>query len=476
LIVRATWSKIRGVDDFAAAIDLLWDATGTDDDSGAGSLDRLAATGPRAVLPAAFDVTGLATGAVAVATLAAAYLFAVRRGSEVPAVAVDSRASCAAFAAEGLFTPVGWERPPLWDPIAGNYRAADAWIRLHTNYAYHRAIVERVLDAHDRESVQAAIADQPAEVVETAIVGAGGAAAVMHDQSHWLASPTGMASADAPPVSVTERRSSAPTILATPGEQPFDGVRVLDLTRVIAGPVATKLLAGYGADVLRIDPPGFEEVGSLLPETTLGKRTTFLDLTAPADRTTFEDLLAGADVLVCGLRADALARLGYDNETLAALNPDLIHASLDAYGWDGPWRNRRGFDSLVQMSCGIAAQGAATVGRDEPTPLPVQALDHATGWLLAATIARALTRRLTNSTSSHIHASLIGTANLLYSLNPPAERLQQPNPDGFTLEDTITAWGAARRTPLPGSIDGIRPHWTQQAGPLGRHTATWNTR
>jgi hypothetical protein len=413
---------------------------------------------------------------VAVATLAAAELLAARRGSRRHAVTVDSRAACAAFAAERLFTPVGWDLPPLWDPIAGNYRAGDAWIRLHTNYAHHRAAVERVLSAHDRQAVQAAVAGQSAEDLETAIVEAGGAAAVMHDRSAWLASPAGIASTDAPPVSITEARPAALTSMAAAVERPFEGVRVLDLTRVIAGPVATRFLAGYGADVLRIDPPGFQEVASLLPETTLGKRTAFLDLTTAADRAAFEDLLAAADVLVCGLRADALARLGYDEHTLAGLNPGLIHASLDAYGWTGPWRNRRGFDSLIQMSCGIAARGAVVAGRDEPTPLPVQALDHATGWLLGATIARALTRRLTDSTSAHIHACLIGTANLLCSLGTPSDQPAAAEPDEVTLEDSATVWGPARRVPLPGSIRGVSPRWAEQAGPLGRHTPTWNAR
>jgi CoA-transferase family III len=206
----------------------------------------------------------------------------------------------------------------------------------------------------------------------------------MHERDRWLSSPPGAATAEAPPVVITECPGSGSGSGRSLGGAvlPFDGVRVLDLTRVIAGPVATKFLAGYGADILRIDPPGFEEVPSLLPETTIGKRTTALDLTAPADRATFEQLVAGADVLIAGLRADALPGLGYDDQTLTGLNPELIIASLDAYGWDGPWRDRRGFDSLVQMSCGIAADGAAARGQDEPGPLPVQALDHATGWLL----------------------------------------------------------------------------------------------
>ncbi|MBB6405911.1 CoA transferase [Arthrobacter sp. AZCC_0090] len=462
-------------DSFADVISRVWHAIGADDDNEDWPATQLTTTGPRAVLPAAFDVTGLATGAVAVATVAAAQFLAARRDSRPQAVTVNSREACAAFTSERLFTPIGWTQPPLWDPIAGNYRAADAWIRLHTNYANHRAAVEQVLGAHDRETVEAAVAGLRAEELETAIVEAGGCAAVMHNRRQWLASAPGAATADAPPLTVVERQSPGIRTPNAVGQLPFDGVRVLDLTRVIAGPVCTKFLAGYGADVLRIDPPGFDEVPSLLPETTLGKRTAALDLTASSDRATFEELLAGADVLVSGLRGDALKGLGYDDEALTAVNPGLIIASLDAYGWDGPWRNRRGFDSLVQMSCGIADDGANAMGRAEPTPLPVQALDHATGWLLAAAVARALTRRLTHSVTARIQSSLIGTANLLYSLTPPSEHPPTPAPEDFTLVATNTAWGPARRVPLPGRIGGAPAHWSEHAGPLGRHPARWVT-
>ena len=337
----------------------------------------LTASGPRAVLPAYFDVTGLAAASVACATLAAAEFLAAREVSRPRPVSVDSSAACAAFAAEGLFTPVGWSLPELWDPIAGNYRAEDGWIRLHTNYPYHRAAVERVLGADDRAAVAAAALRWKAGDLEAAVVSAGGCAAVMHVRETWLASAPGAATATATPVVVSERRlpaGRAPAESDSPlsgTASPFSGVRVLDMTRVIAGPVCTKFLAAYGAQVLRLDPPGFAEVPALLPETTAGKRTAALDLRADADRVVFETLVADADVLVTGLRADALAGLGYGDGTLTAINPALIVASLNAYGWDGPWRDRRGFDSLVQMSCGIAAAGAVAAGRDEPFPLPV---------------------------------------------------------------------------------------------------------
>jgi CoA-transferase family III len=455
----------------------------------------LTTTGPRAVLPSRFDVTGLATASVAAATLAAVEFLAVRNDGRPRPVTVDSRQACAAFAAEALFTPVGWERPDIWDPIAGNYRARDGWIRLHTNYAYHRAAVERLLGAADRDSVGAAVAEWKAVELETAVVEAGGCAAAMRTRGEWLASPAGAATADAPLVDVVDRPlpdelglladgTRAGDVAATSyvagaggagagGPLPYAGVRVLDLTRVIAGPVGTRFLAAYGADVLRIDPPGFAEVPALLPETTAGKRTAALDLTAAAGRAAFESLVATADVLVCGLRADALARLGYDDAALGTLNPALIVASLDAYGWDGPWRDRRGFDSLVQMSSGIAAAGAAAAGTDKPVPLPVQALDHACGYLTAAAVGRALTRRGTESAVSRIRLSLIGTANLLWSLPRPAGQPPMPEPGDFQLTDARTAWGSARRVPLPGAIAGIDPRLRVEAGPLGRHQPTW---
>ena len=457
-------------------VSLLWPMVG----GAPAAAASVSVSGPRTVLPSVFDVTGLATASVAAATLAAAEYHAARNAAPVAPVRVDSRAACVAFAAEGLFTPDGWQLPDIWDPVAGNYQARDGWIRLHTNYAYHRAAVSRLLQADDRASVEAAVSRWAAADLEAAVVAAGGCAAVMHDRKSWLASAPGAASAAAPALETVRRPRPAVTgagrAAEDPAAQPYAGVRVLDLTRVIAGPMCTRLLAAYGAEVLRLDPPGFAEVPALLPETTAGKRTASADLRTAAGRAAFERLVAGADVLVTGLRADALDRLGYDDATLSALNPALIITSLNAYGWDGPWRDRRGFDSLVQMSCGIAAEGTAVAGADRPVPLPVQALDHATGYLLAAAVGRALTTRLTGQAVSRVRASLTGTANLLWSLPPSADLASQPSlprrPE-IALTQTQTAWGPARRAPLPGEIAGITPALRAEAGPLGRHQPAW---
>ncbi|MDD9371909.1 MAG: CoA transferase, partial [Acidimicrobiales bacterium] len=252
--------------------------------------------------------------------------------------------------------------------------------------------------------------------------------------------------------------------------RPLAGVKVLDLTRVIAGPVCTRFLAAHGATVLRIDPPGFDEVGALLPETTAGKRAAWLDLSTTAGRNRFLSLVGEADVLVHGLRPGALERHGLGPDEVREANPAMVTARLDAYGWRGPWAARRGFDSLVQMSCGIAAAGMAATGADRPTPLPAQALDHGAGHLLAAAVARALA----SGRAADVTASLVGVANLLIGLPDPAGiGAGEPRWSDEDREQRATEWGPAMVAPMPGELAGWPMSLDAPAGPLGRHAPTF---
>lgn len=448
----------------------LWDHLG-----GSPELPReIEIDGPDVVLPSVFDVTGFAASTVAVANLAAAELWAIRTDAIVPTVSVHRRAASAAFACERVLTANGWELPPVWDPIAGDYETSDGWIRLHTNYSYHRDAVTTVLGVPaDHGRVAAAALEWSADDLERAVVDAGGCAAVLRTADAWRAHPAGAAAVLEPPIALTTVGRGGSRSLPTP-ERPLSGVRVLDLTRVIAGPVATRFLASHGADVVRIDPPGFEEVGALLPETTRGKRCTALDLRSGGDRETFERLVVEADVVVAGLRPGAMAGLGYDPDALRRINPSLITVHHSAYGWSGPWADRRGFDSLVQMSCGIAAAGAAGAGTDRPTPLPVQALDHGTGFLLAAATCRALAERARTGIVSEVRASLVGAANVLMSHpTPSASAAGAPTWTDADAEPATTHWGPVRCAPIPGSIDGHPAAFdpARDAGPLGRHEA-----
>jgi len=245
-------------------------------------------------------------------------------------------------------------------------------------------------------------------------------------------------------------------------------VRVLDLTRVLAGPVASRFLAGYGARVLRVDPPHWNEP-SIVPEVTLGKRCVRMDLTNAHDRMRFDALLAEADVLLHGYRTEALDRLGYDAATRARLNPGLVDVALNAYGWSGPWRDRRGFDSLVQMSAGIADAGMRWRQADRPVPLPVQALDHATGYLLAAAVVRGLTHRIETGRGLRARLALARTARLLvdHGEQPASEPLAPETAADRAPEIEHTAWGDAQRLVVPLSVVGAPMRWDLPASELG---------
>ena len=198
---------------------------------------------------------------------------------------------------------------------------------------------------------------------------------------------------------------SAPCVDARDRARPLAGVRVLDLTRILAGLIATRFLAGFGAEVLRIDPPNWDEP-TIAPEVTLGKRCARLDLSGAGGRERWLALLSQADVVIHGYRPDALERLGLGVETRRRARPGLIDVSLDAYGWTGPWAGRRGFDSLVQMSSGIAEEGMRRASAEIPTPLPAQALGHATGYLMAAAAVRGLSASRASGEGSLVRVSL----------------------------------------------------------------------
>jgi CoA-transferase family III len=339
-------------------------------------------------LPSWFDVSGLAEASIA----AAGVQTAVLAGIDPQRIRVDRRLCGLWFG--WTIRPQGWPMPDAWDPIAGDYKTKDGWIRLHTNAPHHRAAALRVLGTpEEKQAVTAAVHEWDADKLETAVVEAGGCAAAMWSLEEWAEHPQGQAIAGEPLIHWGGSADAGDRREGHVAGRPLDGIRVLDLTRVLAGPVATRFLAMFGANVLRIDPPSWDEPG-VLPEVTLGKRCAGLDLHTAGDRACFADLPRSEDVLVHGYRPGALERLGFGEEERRKLNPGLIDICLSAYGWSGrwsgPWAGRRGFDSLVQMSVGIADAGMRRERAVKPFPLPIQALDQPTGYLMAAAAARAL--------------------------------------------------------------------------------------
>ncbi|WP_405496847.1 CoA transferase [Streptomyces sp. NBC_00096] len=398
-------------------------------------------------------VRELARATVGACALAAAELAAVRAGGgadDVAPLVIDEGAVTTAFVSERHLLVDG-RTPVTFAPLSGFWRAADGWVRTHANYPHHEAALVRVLDAATPQAVAGAIARRTAADVQEEVYAAGGLAVAVR-QGYGPAQPL---------VERTESGVPGRPLGAGTGA-PMSGVRVLDLTRVIAGPVATRTLGLLGADVLRIDAPDLPESDDAYADTGFGKRSALLDLGAAGDREVFGGLLAGADVVVTGYRPGALARYGLEAGELLAARPGLVVAELSAWGRQGPWAGRRGFDSLVQAGYGISAACGDGHG---PGVLPAQALDHGTGYLMAAGVLRALAR----GGGQALRFSLAGTASWLVREVPaagPAAAGYTPDPwlretgSGYgTLRHAVPPLGAATWGRGPSRWGTDRPAW-----------------
>ena len=425
-------------------------------------------------LRSCYAVSRLATSSVgAVGSAMSSLLVDAGLSAGPPKVMVDQRLASLWFS-QSIY-PLEWALPPIWDSIAGDYKTRDGWIKLHTNLPHHKRAALSVLGVKDdRRSVASALLNWNSDQLESAIVGAGGVAAALRSRTEWQAHPQGLAIANEPLISWSHSIQGNIPFYPMSIARPLAGLKVLDLTRVLAGPVATRTLAGFGANVLRIDPPNWDEP-FVVPDITLGKRCASLNLTLAKDRETFEKLLSSADVLVHGYRPDALENLGYGKAVRRQLSENLIEVSLDAYGWTGPWSQRRGFDSLVQMSCGIAHSGMQWAQSDKPSSLPVQALDHATGYLMAAAVIRAIQLAITGGGIKCARLSLARTAELLLDyIQLDGEDLEtELKQDDFLKEIELTPWGKANRLRSPLNITDVNLQWELPANNLGTAAASW---
>lgn len=454
-----------------------WSALGGDP----ALLARMSDVVREGALPARLPVRELARACAGGCALAAAELAAHRAGlGEVPAVRVDDGAVATAFTSERHLRVDG-RAMVGFAPLSRFWRTADGWVRTHANYPHHRARLLAALGvpagADDTTAVaaaEAALAERSAQEAEEAVYAAGGLAIALRTPEEWAAHPQAAAVAEQPLVERQKLDATHTRVLppldGTAPLLPAAGLRVLDLTRVIAGPVATRTLALLGADVLRLDAPGLPELPDQHTDTGFGKRSATLDLAVGRER--FEELLAAADVVVTGYRPGALDRFGLTPEALAERRPGLVVAQLSAWGAHGPWAHRRGFDSLVQAATGIAVIEGSP-GR--PGALPAQALDHGTGFLLAAAVLRALTEQSYAGGSRLVRLSLARTAAWLTGAGRPAATV------GAVPYDSPLPWLAEAGSPLgrlrhalpPVSFAGGPADWARPPGRWGADPARW---
>src|SRR6202140_157424 len=401
----------------------LWILAGGDPSA----LDAVTLTGEEPQLPSSFRVAAAAQASIAAAGLAAAQVWKLRSGQSQD-VAVDMCHAVVECRSERYLRVDGKPPPPPWDAIAGIYRTRDQrFVRLHTNFRHHRDAVCKVLNCKpERDDVQAALMQWDGEAFETAAYAGGCVVALMRSHDEWMALPHAKALAALPPVTI-EKIGDAAAKFWPAGDRPLEGLRVLDLSRVIAGPVAGRTLAVHGADVLLISGPELPAIPWLTIDTGRGKLTSLVELKSERGRGVLRDLLASADIFSQGYRPRAPASLGFGPEDAARISPGIVYVSLSAYGHAGLWAERRGFDSLVQTATGFNHAEGEAAGVDGPKELPAQMLDHATGYLMAFGAMMAKARQSREGGRLHVRVSLAQTGRWIWNLGP--------FPFGLTPED-----------------------------------------
>jgi crotonobetainyl-CoA:carnitine CoA-transferase CaiB-like acyl-CoA transferase len=459
-------------------IDQAWAAVTADDDGT--DLARPATvevTGPWGRLPSRFAVEETAVASVGVALLAAVALSG-QRGAVVDTVRLDRGHVADAVRSERFFsTGSGPGGGASFAPLSRFWTAADGWVRTHANYPWHRdALLEALASPKDVDAVASAMAGLPAEEIERRVFEAGGIATAIRTLDAWRAHPQGRAVAAERLVGHRRFGDCAPRSRPA-SDLPLTGVRVLDFTRVIAGPVCTRFLGALGADVVRLDPPHHRDMApGTVGDTLLGKRSSFLDLRSAEATATLEGLLAGADIVVCGYRPGALDRFGLGEASLAERHPGIVGVYLDAWGHSGPWAGRRGFDSVVQGPTGIA-MGESLTG-EEPGALPCQLLDHGTGYLAAAAALDGLRRQGVEGGTQIRRLSLARTALWLTSNDRSGREADDqwggPGGDGPWVVPLESARGPVTVVSPPGAL-GDRPlEWPFPLTGYGDDGASWS--
>ena len=454
----------------------LW-ALGGGDPS---ALDTVTLTGREPILPSTFRVGAASQVTIAAAGLAAAEIWKARSGQS-QGLSVDMTHAAAECRSERYLRVDDKPPPPAWDAIAGVYKTGDSrFVRLHTNFLHHRDNVCKVLACKpERDDVQRALMQWKGEDFETAAYAGGCVVSLMRAHDEWMATDQAKALEQLPLIQI-EKIGEAPPRPWPAGNRPLAGLRVLDLSRVIAGPVAGRTWAAHGADVMLVSSPNLPSIPWLVIDTGRGKLSAFADLATEQGRETLRGLVASADIFSQGYRPRSIAALGFSPEEVARVSPGIVYVSLCAYGHAGPWAGRRGFDSLVQTSTGFNEAEGRAAGTDGPKELPMQILDHATGYLMAFGAMMTRLRQAREGGSWHVRVSLAQTGRWLWNLGRletglAAADLSMDQVLPF-LEQSPSGFGALQGVRHAAVMSSTPAFWQRPAVPLGSSPPVWPSR
>jgi crotonobetainyl-CoA:carnitine CoA-transferase CaiB-like acyl-CoA transferase len=437
------------------------------------------------VLPTPFRIGETGAAALAATGLAAADLWELRSGKR-QGVAVDQRQATASLRSGNYLLVNGVKVRGDRNAVMGMYPAKNGrWSYIHANFPNHRAAALKVLGVpEDRAAVRQAVANWDALELEEAIIAAGGAGGMVRSMTEWAAHPQGLAIASLPLLEVV-KIGDAPVEKLPAGERPLSGIRVLDLTRVLAGPTCARTLAEHGADVLKITAPHIAARDDQEYDTGHGKLSARLDLRQPQDLARLKELVREGDVFSQGYRPGTLAARGLAPEQLAALRPGLVYVSLCAFSHAGPWASRRGFDTVVQNVSGITTRQGELFPGAEPGPqfYPVSAIDYLTGYLMAFGAMVALARRAREGGSWLVRISLAQTGRWLVSRGQVPESELKDVPPEFT-DAELARWSIESAAPA-GTLQHLKPtaqlsetppFWARPSVPLGYNEPAWPAR
>ncbi|KZM18979.1 uncharacterized protein EKO05_0011315 [Ascochyta rabiei] len=461
----------------------VWKALGLPNDA----LESLHLPVDTECYPSSFKVDHLAQASIGLSALSAALVWSVRNDDTTPKVTVPAEHACVEFKSERLYVLNGKAAPSTFGTIGGLHKTQDGYIRMHDSFPNHRQHALRILGLNEsasREDVAQKMLGWKSIDLETEAIREGAVMAALRSFDEWDALPQSKAIADFPILlnRVAKGEPHLPDRTAsTHAPKCLHGIRVVEMSRVIAAPVAGKTLAAHGADVVWITSPSLPDLPDLDIDLSRGKRTVQLDIKNPDHKSKLMELLRTADVFIQSYRPGSLAAQGLSTDELVALNPNLIVASLNAYGPEGPWSQRRGFDSLVQTCSGINVADAERYGAKEAAGvLPCQAFDHGAGYLLATGIVAALYKRATEGGSYEVKVSLAGVMRYLRSLGQYEAKsgferkdFKRPEDVDQYMETRSTGFGQLKAVKHAAEIDGVKVGWDIMPSALGSEDPVW---
>ncbi|MEK6244955.1 MAG: CoA transferase [Pseudomonadota bacterium] len=437
---------------------------------------EVAFTGSDPVFPTPYLIGTAGAAALGAVGLAVSRLWFLRT-KRIQGVKVDVRAAAAAMRSARYLKIDGKAPKEMWDPLSGYYPARDGWVSIHCNFPNHRDAAMKVLgNPADRPAAEEASRGWDGLALEDAIHAAKGCAGFARTGTEWSLHPHAAAVAAQPLLEIVKIGDAPPQPLPA-GERPLGGVRVLDLTRVLAGPTCARTLAEHGADVLKITGAHLPDSGPSELDTGIGKLSAHLDLRTPAGVETLRALLREADVFSQSYRPGALAARGFSPEQAAQLRPGIVYVTLSAWGTEGPWHDRRGFDSIVQTVNGMAyAQGG-----QKPKLMPVSAIDYVSGYLMAYGAMVALARRVGEGGSWLVRVSLARTGKWIVDRGffddfASVPKDLEPEELKKLLVETKAPQGLIQHLKPVLGLSETPPHWERPPVPLGTHRPEWPTR